>query len=168
MNYAVTGGNQFGAMTSYLTSRDFADNPPRFLVWENPIYSNLAQFGPDPLDELITAAVTTCSVPLPVTPSGNGLTADLSGMTIGPHDVILADLGTDGPREVEFRLTTQSGITRTAVMQRSDRMLASGRFFKPLASIWHPDIASLTVTFDNPVSATSSLTLCPSSRKDAF
>lgn len=169
VNYAVTGGNQFGAMTSYLTSRDFAVNAPRFLVWENPIYSNLAQYGPDPLDELIAAAGTTCSMTLPTTPSGsNGLTADLTGVTIGPQDVILADLGTDGPREATFQLTTRSGIIRTAIMQRSDRMLASGRFFKPLASIWHPDLASLTVTFDNPVLETSTLTLCPSSRKDAF
>lgn len=169
VNYAVTGGNQFGALTSYLTSRDFADNPPRFLVWENPIYSNLAQYGPDPLDELIAAAGPSCSMALPTTPSGsNGLTADVSSIVIGPQDVILADLGADGPREVEFRLTTKSGITRTAIMQRSDRMLASGRFFKPLASIWHPDLASLTVTFDIPVSATSTLTLCPSPRKDAF
>lgn len=166
VNYAVTGGNQFGAMTSYLTSRDFAENPPRFLIWENPIYSNLAQFGPDPLEELIAAAGETCSVPIPATPSGtNGLTADLSGLTIGPQDVILADLGTDGPREALFTVSTRSGITRTAFIQRTDRMLASGRFFKPLGSIWHPDLTTLTVTFDRPVTDTSSLTLCSSSRK---
>ena len=169
VNYAVTGGNQFGAMTSYLTSRDFAANPPRFLIWENPIYSNLAQFGPEPLEELIAAAGPACSVTLPASPSGsNGLTADLTGMKIGPDDVILADLGTDGPREVVFSLTTRSGITRTAVMQRSDRMLASGRFFKPLANVWHPDLSSLTVTFDTPVLETSTLTLCPSSKKDVY
>lgn len=166
VNYAVTGGNQFGAMTSYLTSRDFAENPPRFLIWENPIYSNLAQFGPDPLEELIAAAGETCSAPIPATPSGtNGLTADLSGLTIGPQDVILADLGTDGPREALFTVSTRSGITRTAFIQRTDRMLASGRFFKPLGSIWHPDLTTLTVTFDRPVTDTSSLTLCSSSRK---
>lgn len=169
VNYAVTGGNQFGAMTSYLTSRDFAESPPRFLVWENPIYTNLAQYGPDPLDELIAAAGTSCTVPLSATPSGtDGLTADLTGVTVGPQDVILADLGADGPRRAEFRLTTASGITRSAIMQRSDRMLASGRFFKPLGSIWHPDLASLTVTFDTPVLPNSTLTLCPASPKDAL
>lgn len=168
VNYAVTGGNQFGAMTSYLTSRDFLANPPRFLIWENPIYSNLAQFGPDPMDELVAAAGQTCSVPLTVTQSdANSLTVDLTGQLIKQHDIILADLGTDGPREALFKLTTVSGITRTAVMQRSDRMLASGRFFKPFGSIWHPDPKTLTVTFDRPVSDTSTLTLCHASRKDA-
>jgi alginate biosynthesis protein AlgX len=168
VNYAVTGGNQFGAMTSYLTSRDFADNPPRFLIWENPIYNNLAQFGPDPMNELVAAAGQTCSLPLTVTQSDtNSLTADLTGLTIAPDDVIFADLGTDGPRQALFTLTTASGVSRNATMQRSDRMLASGRFFKPLGSIWHPDLTTLTVTFDRPVSGTSTLTLCPSSRKDA-
>ncbi len=169
VNYAVTGGNQFGAMTSYLASRDFRDNPPRFLIWENPIYSNLAQYGPDPLDELVAAAGRTCTQPLTVTQTGdNSLTADLSGQTIGAQDVILADVGTDGPRRALFELTTKTGILRSAVMQRTDRMLASGRFFKPLGSIWHADAATLTVTFDRPVTDQSTLTLCPTSRKDAF
>lgn len=166
VNYAITGGNQFGAMTSYLTSRDFVEDPPRFLIWENPIYSNLAQYGPDPLDELVAAAGQACAQPLIVTQnSPDSLTADLTGLTIGPDDAILADLGTAGPRQAEFRLTTASGIIRTAQVQRSDRMQASGRFFKPLGSIWHPDLTTLTVTFDRPVSDISTLTLCPLPRK---
>lgn len=169
VNYAVTGGNQFGAITSYLTSRDFAENPPRFLIWENPIYNNLAQFGLDPMEELVAAAGKTCLDPLVVQRSGaNSLTTDLSGLTLARTDVIRADLGQDGPREASFVLTTASGVTRTSVMQRSDRMLASGQFFKSLGSIWHSDLTSLTVTFDRPVSDRSSLTLCPLSRKDSL
>lgn len=168
VNYAVTGGNQFGAVTSYLTSRDFMENPPRFLIWENPIYSNLAQYGPDPMEELVAAAGQTCSQPLTVTQTAaNSLTADLTGMNLAQSDVILADLGSSGPREALFTLQTASGITRNAKMLRNDRMLASGRFFKPLGSLLHPDLTTLTVTFDRPVSDTSTLTLCQSSRKDA-
>ncbi len=167
VNYAVSGGNQFGAMTSYLTSRDFAQSPPRFLIWENPVYSNLAQYGPDPMDELIAAAGQTCSAPLPIVQSdGNSLTADLTGLTIGRGDVIRADLGTDGPRTAAFSLTTATGIIRNATMIRSDRMLASGQFYKPLGSIWHPDLTAVTVTFDRPVSDLSTLSLCQMSRKD--
>lgn len=161
VNYAITGGNQFGAMTSYLTSRDFADNPPRFLIWENPIYSNLAQYGPDPMQELVAAAGQTCTVPLNATQtSSNSIEADLTGVQIGQNDVFLADLGAEGPRSAAFTLSMASGITRSALMRRSDRMLASGRFFKPLGSIWHPDPVTLTVTFDRPVSDASTLTLC--------
>jgi alginate biosynthesis protein AlgX len=164
VNYAVTGGNQFGGMTSYLTSRDFAENRPRFLIWENPIYNNLAQYGPDPMDELIAAAGQTCTTPLRVTQTGeNSVTADLAGLTLGKADVVYADLGTDGPREALFSLKSATGITRNATIQRSDRMLASGRFYKPLGSVWHPDFTELTVTFDRPVSDATTLTLCPAS-----
>lgn len=169
VNYAITGGNQFGAMTSYLTSRDFAENRPHFLVWENPIYSNLAQYGPDPMDELIAAAGKTCTMSLPITKSGaNRITADLAGQNVGSDDVILADLGSSGPRSALFELQTASGVTRSALMQRTDRMEASGRFFKPLGSIWHPDLKAVSVTFDRPVTDASTLTLCLSSRKDAL
>lgn len=161
VNYAVTGGNQFGAITSYLTSRDFADNPPRFLVWENPIYNNLAQYGPDPLDELVAAAGEACTMPLTLSATGtDSLTADLSGLDIGRMAVIRADLGSEGPRQAQFALTTATGFTRAATIDRTDRMLASGLFFKPLGSIWHPDMTTLTVTFDRPVSDDASLTLC--------
>ena len=169
VNYAVTGGNQFGAITSYLTSRDFAESPPRFLVWENPIYNNLAQFGPEPLEELVAAAGESCIKVLPTTRiDANTISASLVGQAIKPGDVILADLGTDGPREALFALTTQSGVTRSALMQRNDRMLASGRFFKPLANVYHPDLATITVTFDQSLTDASTLTLCPSADKDAF
>lgn len=167
INYAVTGGNQYGSITSYLTSNDFAENRPRFLIWENPIYSNLAQYGPDPLEELIAAAGETCTLALPVTQwDANSLTADLTGVTIGRGDLIRADLGTTGARSALFNLTTASGVERTALMQRTDRMDATGRFFKTLGSVWHPDLAEVTVTFDRPVSDGSTLTLCLSTRKD--
>ena len=168
VNYAVTGGNQFGAMTSYLTSRAFAESPPRFLVWENPIYSNLAQYGPDPMEELVAAATDACTLALPATRAdANTLSADVSGVVLTPGDVILADLGTDGPRQALFTLTTATGVVRTALMQRSDRMLASGRFFKPLGSLHHPDFVSLTVTFDRPVGDASRLMLCRPVQKEA-
>lgn len=169
VNYAVTGGNQFGAITSYLTSRDFTEHPPRFLIWENPIYNNLAQYGPDPMEELVAAAGQSCTVPLQATQTDpHSLTADLTDLTIAPSDVIFADLGKDGPREASFVLTTSMGITRTSVMRRGDRMLASGRFYKSLGSIWHPDLTAVTVTFDRPVSSSATLTLCPQSRKDSL
>ncbi|WP_322894170.1 MULTISPECIES: alginate O-acetyltransferase AlgX-related protein [unclassified Yoonia] len=161
VNYAVTGGNQFGAITSYLTSRDFAENPPRFLIWENPIYNNLAQYGPDPLEELIAAAGSDCAQPLTITArQDDSLTVDLTGIDIARAAVIRADLGSAGPRQAAFTLTTGAGFTRSAVIERSDRMLASGLFYKPLGSIWHPDLTTVTVTFDRPVTDDASLTLC--------
>ena len=61
-NLAISGGNQFVSIQSYLTSKQFADDPPDFLVWENPIYNNIGEFGDAPLLELIAAASTACSL----------------------------------------------------------------------------------------------------------
>lgn len=166
LNYAVTGGNQYGAITSYLISRDFAATRPRFLIWENPIYNNLAQFGPDAMEELIAAASNSCTTALPVSVSApNTLTADLTGLNMQPEDSILADLGENSGRRAEFAFETASGITRTAMIQRSDRVQASGRFFKSLATLWHPDLQSLSVTFDHPVSSGTTLSLCRSRKE---
>lgn len=166
LNYAVTGGNQFGAITSYLISRDFAEARPRFLVWENPIYNNLAQFGPDAMEELIAAAGPPCTLVLPTkTTAADTLTADLTGLDLKPYDSILADLGAEGGRRAQFRFETASGILRSAVMDRSDRVQASGRFFKSLGTLWHPDLQTLSVTFDHPVSAATSLSLCRSGKE---
>lgn len=165
-NYAVTGGNQFGAITSYLISRDFAEARPRFLIWENPIYNNLAQFGPDPMEELIAAASDSCTLQLSVEKTDpNTLTADLTGLNLQPDASILADLGVNGGRRADFRFVTASGITRTAMIQRGDRVLASGRFFKSLGTLWHPDLQTLSVTFDHPVSADTTLSLCRSGKE---
>ena len=161
LNYAVTGGNQYGAITSYLISRDFAEARPRFLIWENPIYNNLAQFGPDPMEELIAAASDRCTTVLDAQQtSANTLTADLTGLTLHPRDTIFADLGAEGGRRADFQLQTTSGIRRTASIQRSDRMRASGRFFQSLGTLWHPDLNAISVTFDQPVSADTKLSLC--------
>jgi alginate biosynthesis protein AlgX len=161
VNYAVTGGNQFGAITSYLTSRDFAETAPRFLIWENPIYNNLAQYGPDAMEELITAASNGCTIALTTTtPTPTTLHADLTGLSLAEADSLLADAGADGARAAEFRFETASGLIRTALVQRTDRMLASGRFFKPLATLWHPDFTRLTVTFDRELGQSATLSLC--------
>lgn len=167
VNYAVTGGNQYGAITSYLTSRDYLENPPRFLVWENPVYNNLAQYGLDPLEELIAAAGDSCTDILSTTQTGPAtLTADLRNFSITADNVLLADFGTDGPRRADFVFTGPTGIVRNAAMIRGDRLLASGRFFKPLHSLWQPDMQTVSVTFDQPVTALSSLTLCTQTPKD--
>lgn len=166
LNYAVTGGNQYGAITSYLISRDFAAARPRFLIWENPIYNNLAQFGPDPMEELITAASNSCTLQLVAQKSDpNTLTADLTGLNLRQNASILADLGADGGRRAEFRFVTASGITRVTSIERSDRVQSSGRFFKSLGTLWLPDLQTLSVTFDNPVSAKTTLSLCNSGKE---
>ena len=40
LNVSVTGGGIDGALLQYLMSEDFRTDPPRFLIWEMPVYSN--------------------------------------------------------------------------------------------------------------------------------
>lgn len=167
VNYAVTGGNQFGSITSYLTSREFARDRPTFLVWENPIYNSLAQFGPLPMDELIVAAGPACDIDTGATPEGpDTLAAQFRPGQLKPADAFLFDLGGEGSRNATVTLETAGGITRSLRIERGDRMRATGRFFLRLEPYWLPDLTRVAVTFDRPLRETSTLTLCPTPKGD--
>ena len=167
VNYAITGGNQFGSMTSYLTSRDFAEDRPTFLVWENPIYNSLAQFGPLPMDELIVAAGPTCDIAANTTVAENALVASFQPGQLKPEDAFLFDQGGEGARIADVTFETGSGLRRTIRIERSDRLRATGRFFLKLEPYWHPDLVKVEVSFDRALTDTSALTLCPTQKGDA-
>jgi alginate biosynthesis protein AlgX len=158
VNHAITGGNQFGAVLSYLTSPEFNQAPPRFLIWENPIYNNLAQFGPGPMEELITAAGAACSINLAARVTGeDSLETDLSAWVAkGKANAgasILIDFGTEGAHAVDVELETAGKILRKTRIERGDRLRPTGRFFLDLGGFWMPDLATLRVRFDRALPA---------------
>ena len=168
VNYAITGGNQFGAMTSYLTSDEFRDQRPRFLIWENPVYNNLAQYGSAPLEELIAAAGTTCAQPLAAEKEDDyTLVASLVGQKITPEDAIFADFGAEGARMASFELVTTDGITRKSKIERGERLRGTGNFYLGLSPFRHAGFTEVTVRFDRPVSDTTQLTYCTGPKGDA-
>ena len=168
VNYAITGGNQFGSITSYLTSREFAEKRPTFLVWENPIYNSLAQYGPVPMDELIAAAGGTCDVPTGAVPDGaQTLAASFAPGSLKAADTLLFDYGAEGARGATITLTAASGIIRTVRIDRGERLRATGRFFLRLTPYWLPDLTRVAVEFDRPLGDTSAITLCPPIKGDA-
>jgi alginate biosynthesis protein AlgX len=167
-NYAVTGGNQFGAMTSYLTSREFSDAPPRFLIWENPIYNNLAQYGSLPMEELIAAAGSSCQQPLSTTRlDDHTIRADFAGLKLGQKDSLAIDYGSEGPRKITFALDAANGVSRTGILERGDRLRATGRFYLSLGPFWTPGLQAITVTFDRPVTDATTLSFCLQDQGDA-
>lgn len=166
-NYSVTGGNQFGAITSYITSREFQDARPKFLIWENPIYNNLAGFGPAPMEELIAQAGGSCGAALEATLDGQTLSATLSAEP-KRHDMLEVDFGTDGARKAKITLTTTDGITRTASIERGDRLRATGRFAFWLEPYWMPGLTRIDVTFDRAPGAGSALSLCQTQEGDSL
>jgi alginate biosynthesis protein AlgX len=168
VNYAVTGGNQFGAMTSYLTSEDFVRERPTFIVWENPIYNNLAQFGTHPLEELIAAAGTGCTHDLKAVQNDDGsLTASLDGLDVKAGDAIFADYGGEGARTAEFVFQTSDDITRRTTMERGQRLRATGNFFLGMSAFLHPGYQSVSVRFDRPPTDDSRIFLCTDDKGDA-
>ncbi len=168
VNYAVTGGSQYGAITSYLTSDEFKAQRPRILIWENPIYTNLAQFGTAPLEELIAAAGTACTVPLQTSLVDKfTVQASLDGIRFGPQDALYAGYGAEGARLAQFSLATTDAITRTAKIERGPRLRGTGNFYLGMSAYRHHAYSTLTVRFDRPVSEKTVLTLCQNPKGDA-
>jgi len=161
-NFAITGGNQFGAITSYLTSREFQAERPRYMVWENPIYNNLAQFGTGPMTELIAAARNDCA-PVSAKPTiddAGALVTDLSADRIGAKQVLLADAGDEGSRDIVLKFTAKDGRTFNREVHRGDRFRATGRFYIPLESLDSLELQKVEIKFDRLSKDTAAVSLC--------
>ena len=130
VNHALTGGNQFGAIQDYVTSREFQGARPAILIWENPIYNSLTRFADQPMKELIAAAQGRCDLALPAEVSDPQSVPLPDGL--GETDALMLDLGRSAVRRVTFRFYAQDGRIRSRSIQRSARQAASSRFFMPL------------------------------------
>ena len=168
VNYAITGGNQFGAITSYMTSNEFKEQRPRFLIWENPIYNSLAQYGSEPLEELIAAAGTSCTNVLSTTKVDEfTLSGSLAGIKAHPDDAIYANFGAEGARVASFSVQTTDGITRKSKIERSSRLRATGNFYLGLSPFRHPGFTEVSVRFDRPITDATQLSFCTGPKGDA-
>lgn len=160
-NYSISGGNQFGSILSYITSREFQERRPRFLIWENPIYNNLGQYGAAPWAEIVAASLGECSPAIPANASGNNaVEADLSTTKLRDDDVILADIGSDVSRKATFTLTGADGTVRTRSIERGDRLRSTGRYFFSLGGFPEGSIEKVAVSFDAPIDDTTTLSIC--------
>lgn len=160
-NYAVTGGNQFGALLAYLTSDAFRDDPPNFLVWENPLYLNLGLFGDQPLIEALVAVAGTCQ-PVEIDPSSTAqrlvLTPPAEMQTAAT--ALFVDFGDPTDREIEVRFLEDGEARRTLRVVRSPRAPAQGRFFVSLNPARSLSADSIAVTGDRPFGAVSTIAFC--------
>ena len=167
LNYSLTGGNQFGSMISYVTSQEFQEKRPRYLIWENPIYNNLSEYGEAPWAELLAMAYNKCE-PLErsaVSPDGLTISSKIDPSQWRAGAAILADAGLEGPRSVKLKLENANGRTRFANIQRNDRMRATGRFVFPLSPYGNQPINQISATFDIPAGDAGSLQICQTSQE---
>ncbi|WP_296425500.1 hypothetical protein [Yoonia sp.] len=168
VNYALTGGNQYGSITSYLTSTEFEEAPPRFLIWENPIYNNLAQYGDLPMRELTAAASQTCTMPLATQINAEEaiITVDLDGYDLGPADTIFVDTHANVETQASFVFQSDEGLTRTKTIERGERLSRTGRFYMPLSGLWDGGAAAMRIQMTQPFLSEPSVYVCPSQMKD--
>ena len=159
-NHAVTGGNQFGAVVSYMLSQAFQDAPPRYLVWENPIYNNLAEFGELPLRELIAAAEDQCTPLQASRPDASILLADVPDGALSAQAFVRADAGDANGRAIRVDFLTADEGRVSAMIERSQRLGPTQRFYQYMEPFWEPGITQVEVRFDHPVSEDASLAIC--------
>lgn len=162
VNYAITGGNQFGAISSYLTSEEFQEAPPAFLIWENPIYNNLAQYGDQPLRELIAAAANQCDFPLAAEVSEDRkiLSVDLAGLHLGARDTIFLDIDGSAALEVDYTFYSYDDVRRVKLIRRGERLRRTGRFYMPFSGLWPEGASRLDITVSAPVGRSPQVSIC--------
>jgi alginate biosynthesis protein AlgX len=134
-NFAISGGNQFGSITSYMTSETFLTNRPRFLIWENPVYNNLGKYGDTPLIELTAAARQSCRniESGNISNAGdNALSVSLAGGEIPDNAVVYAYSGDDRSRHATLRFELKDGHMFESGIWRADRMVSTGRYYFPV------------------------------------
>jgi alginate biosynthesis protein AlgX len=160
-NHSISGGNQFGSILSYLTSREFTKTRPKFLVWENPVYNNLAQFGDAPLLEILAAAKQDCGVSLAAErQDAKSVLVDLTGHAFGEADLISADVGDNAGRKVTFEFTTSKGEHHVREVERGERLRSTGRYFLPLSDLVGADLSKVLISFDVDMTEQKSISLC--------
>jgi len=159
-NYSITGGNQFGGITSFLLSGEFRETAPRVLVWENPIYNNLGGFGERPLRELIAAAGASCEPLETANPAPRVLTADLPAERFTPETYLGVDTGSANGRRAELSFTTEDGLTGDATIQRSERVGPTRWFYEYARPLWRDDYTQVRVELDQPAEDGATLSTC--------
>jgi alginate biosynthesis protein AlgX len=161
-NFAISGGNQFVSLLSYLTSPAFTENPPKIIVWENPVYNDLGEFGDAPLDEAIAAASGECegdnAKSVKLTAVNGEFSADVLEMP--KHNVstyMKLDAGNPAVRHATFEFMSSDGATISTEFLRADRFKANGRFFVKLPEV---NIKNLRVTAQGSDVTQNTLSLC--------
>jgi alginate biosynthesis protein AlgX len=159
-NYSITGGNQFGGMTSFLLSEDFRENPPAVLIWENPIYNNLGEFGEMPLRELLAPVAAECSALETETGGSSDLAAELPEGMLTRESYIEIDTGRANGREAVVTLTGPEGIEARTPIRRPIRYEPTRWFYQYTAPAWRPDFTRVEVTLDRPATDDATLSIC--------
>ncbi len=159
---SLDGGGAFGAFSAFVTSDAFQQGRPNVIVWENPVYNNLAQFGDQPFRELIAAASSNCSIELPVMASleGSVATADLSVLDPGQDFTLYVDTGGSTASIAQFVFQSMEGLSRTKTVVRSHPDARTGRFYVPMSGLWNEGARTVDIQINTSFSGTPRVSAC--------
>ena len=118
--------------------------------------------------ELIAAASRSCITPLAVQndADGGGISVDLTDFDLTSADTLLLDTKDLASRSARFVFLSPTGLERTKIIERAERVTLSGRFYMPLSGLWDGGATAVRIEFDNPAQNTPSVFLCPNQSKD--
>ena len=162
IEYAVDGGGSFAAMSSYLTSRAFADARPAYLIWANPVFENLGMYGDQPLRELIAAAGANCRVSLPLATGfePNSISADLRGLEPGQRYTLFVDADGAQAAEARFMFTGAAGLNTTRFISRNLSQVPTGRFYMAMTGLTPNDAQTVQIDLDVPFGVNARVAAC--------
>ncbi|NUB44844.1 hypothetical protein GEU84_010650 [Fertoebacter nigrum] len=162
LQYSVNGGGSFAAISSYLTSREFQEARPAFLVWINPVENNLAQFGDQPLRELIAAAGPNCRLPLPTLAGSRAdvVTADLTPLDRSQNYTLLVESDGTQATSARFEFRAASGLMRAKSVYRHPDQVKTGRFYMPMSGLWPEGAQAVDIVLDVPFAGSARVTAC--------
>lgn len=162
IEYGVNGGGSFAAMSSYLTSRAFAEARPAYLIWANPVFNNLAQFGDQPMRELIAAAGAGCSITLPLATGfePNSISADLRGFEPGNDYTLFVDADGAQAAEARFDFTGATGLETSRIISRLPTQAPTGRFYMSMAGLSRNDAQTVRIDLDVPFGINARVSAC--------
>lgn len=157
--YALEDGGAYGGISSYLTN---GGSDASVLVWENPVYNNLAQFGDQPMSELIASSNGSCSITIPLNMAAGSTTAtaDLGRINQGNANTLFLDTDGADAKEVKFTFTGNNGFERTKFVTRRSETARSSRFFVTLTGLWIDGVRSVSIQSDVALGAAPRLTAC--------
>ena len=162
LQYAVPGGGAYSAISAYITSAAFRRSPPTYLIWEVPVYYNLAQFSDQPIRELISAVSEDCRVAIQMheTNSPSRMSASLSAFPISEFESIHLDVPDSGVQWVNFHFSDTENNHITRSIYRNPDQIATGQFFLTLRGLPNTGGWNLEIEFDRPVTGTARLSGC--------
>ncbi|WP_108483584.1 alginate O-acetyltransferase AlgX-related protein [Oceaniglobus ichthyenteri] len=162
VQYNVTDGGAFGAISSYLTSDAFQTARPSVLIWEVPVEANLAQWGDQPMRELIAAGGNTCRVPLNLFSTGapNKVSVDLNSLDAGLDYTLFVDgAGATSP-EATFTFKARNGETRSRTVIRHPDQRHTGRFAMPMSGLWPDGVSGVEIELSEPFGSSPRVVAC--------